>query len=84
MNYEPRDGCELFNAPVAFISDGPHKKPNDFNGPKTAKTRWSDGIMGPRAVIRAEVIAGREWQEVVSAGGVRSYVSRLAKPALKI
>jgi hypothetical protein len=84
MKYEPGDGCELFNAPAALISDNPTKKPNDFNWEKTAKTRWSGGIIGPRSVIHAELIAGREWQEVVSAGGVKSFVSRLAKPALKI
>ena len=40
------------------------------------------GIVGPKKVILAEVIDGREWQEVISAGGVKSYVSRLGKRAL--
>jgi hypothetical protein len=33
-------------------------------------------------VIHAAVIAGREWQEIVSSDGVKSYVSRVAKRAL--
>ena len=41
-------------------------------------------IVGPRSVIHAEIIAGREWQEVVSADGVKSYVSRLGKRALVV
>jgi hypothetical protein len=44
----------------------------------------SDGIVGPREVIRAEVINGRDWQEIISSSGVRSYVSRIAKPALNV
>jgi hypothetical protein len=44
----------------------------------------SDGIVGPSRVIRAEVINGRDWQEVISSSGVRSYVSRIAKPALNV
>lgn len=84
MDYDPRYGRELSNAPAAFIPEHPPKKPNDFNGPKTPKTRRSDGIIGPRRVIHAELIAGRQWHEVISAGGVKSYVSRIGKPALKI
>jgi len=44
---------------------------------------FSDGIVGPREVIRAEVINGRYWEEVASSSGVRSYVSRITKPALR-
>jgi hypothetical protein len=40
------------------------------------------GIVGPKKVIVAEVIDDREWQEVISAGGVKSYQSRLGKRAL--
>ena len=31
----------------------------------------SDGIVGPRQVIGVEIIAGREWEDVVSSGGVK-------------
>jgi hypothetical protein len=78
----PGDGAGDLNAPAAVLCYAPPEKPNNFKAPKTAKAGWSDGIVGPRAVIGVEVIAGREWQEVVSTGGVKSYVSRLAKRAL--
>jgi hypothetical protein len=34
-------------------------------------------------VIETDVIAGRNWDEVTSSDGVRSYVSRLTKPVLR-
>lgn len=37
------------------------------------------GIIGPREVIQAEIIAGREWREVISADGVRCYVTALRR-----
>jgi hypothetical protein len=40
------------------------------------------GIKGPAAVIQAEIIDSREWTEVVSSDGVKSYVSQLRKRAL--
>ena len=39
------------------------------------------GIIDPRHVIEAEIIAGREWREVVSPDGVRCYVTSLRRPA---
>ena len=66
----------------------PHKSSNENNilqWPKTRSSRVpSDGIVGPRQVIGAEIIAGREWEDVVSSGGVKSYVSRLTRRALVI
>jgi len=41
------------------------------------------GIVGPRRVIETEVIAGRNWDEVISPDGVRCYVSRLTEPVLR-
>jgi hypothetical protein len=35
-------------------------------------------------VIQAELIDGRQWEEVVSKSGVVSYVSRIAKRALAV
>ena len=49
---------------------------------KPAYAGLSDGIVGPGNVIRAAVIDGRNWEEVVSTGGVKSYVSRLTRRAL--
>ena len=42
------------------------------------------GIIGPASVIQAELIDGRQWDEVVSKGGVVSYLSRVAKRALRV
>ena len=43
---------------------------------------YRGGIKGPRAVIKAEVIDSREWTEVISSDGVKTYVSQLRKRAL--
>jgi hypothetical protein len=64
----------------------PHKISNENNilqWPKSrSSTCFKDGIVGPRRVIERAVIAGREWQEIVSSDGVKSYVSRLTRRAL--
>jgi hypothetical protein len=78
----PGIGTADLNAPATILRYALRQKPNDFNGAKSAKTGWSDGIVGPRKVIDVEVIAGREWQEIVSSDGVVCYVSRLAQRAL--
>jgi hypothetical protein len=85
--------------PPKLAPDDTQATPEDLNAPapvssislqaksKTYEPRYaglSDGIVGPREVIRAEVINGRDWQEIISSSGVRSYVSRIAKPALNV
>jgi hypothetical protein len=59
-----------------FGPDGPPEKANDFR-------RLAKGVFGPARVMAAEIFAGREWREVVSHDGVRSYVSILRQPALR-
>jgi hypothetical protein len=76
-------GATDLNAPAAVSCDAPPEKPNDFKGRFSAKTGWSDGIVGPREVIEVEVIAGRRWQETVSVDGVTIYASRIAGRALQ-
>jgi hypothetical protein len=65
----------------------PHKiesKNNVLRWPQTASSPCrTDGIVGPRKAIRAEVINCRDWEEIVSSDGVRSYVSRVTAPALR-
>ena len=75
-------GRDHLNAPAVILCYAPPKKSNSFNGPKTGKTLRSGGIIGPRAVIQAEVIAGREWEDVVSAGGVKSQQTIIRKSAI--
>lgn len=78
----PHIGADDLNAPATVLRYEPRQKPNDFNGAKSAKTWRSDGIIGPRRVIDAVVIASRDWQEVASSDGITSYVSQIAKRAL--
>ena len=60
-------------------------KNNILHWPKSRSSLVpSDGIVGPRQVIGVEIIAGRKWEDVVSPGGVKSYVSRLTRRALLI
>jgi hypothetical protein len=83
----PRD----LNASVAVYSETANfvtAKINDLATPKNRGSdfhyqRWSDGIVGPRKVVQAEVINGRNWEEVVSKSGVTSYVSHIARRALQ-
>jgi hypothetical protein len=42
------------------------------------------GIFGPRRVVEAELFAGREWRDEISADGVRSQVSMLSRRALLV
>jgi hypothetical protein len=44
--------------------------------------RYRGGIVGPRSAIQGAVINAREWTEVGSPDGVKSYVSQLGKRAL--
>ena len=78
----PDIGASDLNAPATILRYEPRQKLNNFNGAKFVKRGWSDGIIGPCRVIEAAVIAGREWEEVVSSDGVKSYVSRLTRRAL--
>src|SRR5262245_46705757 len=55
------------------------KSSREINALQIAKPRSSVRIIGPRTVIEAELIAGRDWQEVVSSAGVVSYVSRIGR-----
>jgi len=79
--------ADNLNAPAAFSAKRANFVTSKINVLATTKNRGSvyriaDGIVGPQAVIRAELINGRNWEEVVSTFGVVSYVSRIAKRAL--
>ena len=91
-NYARKAGLGLLSDPPhTALVPTPHKSSNENKVLQWPKSRSSsaetaartDGIIGPKRVIDAEVIAGREWEEIVSSGGVVSYVSRLAMPALR-
>jgi hypothetical protein len=72
------------NAPRAFPAKTASFVTSKINDLAIPKNRTSgSGIVGPKCVIRAEVINARDWEEVVSSGGVVSYASRIGKRALQ-
>jgi hypothetical protein len=83
----PRDlnaSAAVYSKTATFVT----AKINDLATPQNRGSdfhyqRWSDGIVGPRKVVQAEVINGRNWEEVVSKSGVTSYVSHIARRALQ-
>lgn len=85
-NYAKNAGLGLLLGQDTAVGPDPHKNSNENNILQWPKSRSStcfrDGIVGPRRVTDVEVVAGREWQEVVSSDGVVCYVSRLAQRAL--
>jgi hypothetical protein len=71
--------------PYSGHRDAPQNSASQINAlqqTKTGSSLFYNGIIGPRAVIQAEVIAGHEWQEVISTGGVRSHQTIIRRPAL--
>jgi hypothetical protein len=78
----PTLGSDHLNARTALYSKTAHFRTNEIKGLQNPPARRSEGIIGPRNVIRAEVFAGRGWEQVVSSSGVVSYVSRISKRAL--
>src|SRR5262249_61706133 len=78
----PTTGSVHLNARTALYSKTAHFRTNEIKGLQNSLARRSEGIIGPRKVIRAEVFAGRKWEQVVSSSGVVSYVSRISKRAL--
>jgi len=81
-NYARKAGCGLLSGQDTALVPNPPKILHDLNALQAAISRSSARIIGPRRVIDAELIAGREWQQVVSAGGVTYFVSRLSARAL--
>jgi hypothetical protein len=70
------------SAPAAFPAKNGSFVTSKINDLATAQNRASvsisgRGIVGPKCAIRAAVINARDWEEVVSPDGVRSYVSRI-------
>jgi hypothetical protein len=93
-NYARKVGSgELLGHDTALVPD-PHKSANENNNLQRPKTESaprrggpprsisSRGIGGPRHVIQVEIIDSRNWEEVTSSDGVRSYVSYIGKRAL--
>jgi endogenous inhibitor of DNA gyrase (YacG/DUF329 family) len=66
---------EDFDEPAAISSISLQAKSMAYGMP-------SRGIIGPRAVIRAAIMQGRKWTEIVSSGGVSGYVATLRPSAL--
>src|SRR5262249_57203702 len=61
----------------------PLKKANGFNTLPAPKSGSSIALQAPRHVIEAELFGGREWQPVISSGGVVCEVGTLRQRALR-
>jgi len=81
-NYIRKAGSGLLLGQYTAFVPNPPKSSREINNLQRAKTQSSARIIGPPAVIQGEVFAGREWREVISAGGVKSFVCQLRKSAL--
>jgi hypothetical protein len=72
------------NAPAAFPSKNGNFVTSKINGLQTPpSTIYRGGIQGPKSAVQAELIDARKWAEVTSSKGIKSFVSRIAKPALR-
>jgi endogenous inhibitor of DNA gyrase (YacG/DUF329 family) len=92
-NYARKAGSKLLPGQDTALGPDPHKSPNENNNLQWPKTRSSPrrsgplrsisskGIVAPRHVIQV-IIDSRNWEEVTSSDGVRSYVSYIGKRAL--
>jgi hypothetical protein len=93
-NYARKAGSGLLPGQDTALVPDPHKSSNENNNLQRQKTGSSPrhsgpprtisskGIVGPRHVIQVEVIDSRDWEEITSSDGVRSYVSYIGKRAL--
>jgi hypothetical protein len=73
--------CDNTVTAASFVTS----KINDLATPKNRASASisARGFVGPKCAIEAEVINARDWEKVVSPGGVLSYVSRIGKRALQ-
>jgi len=74
-------------APAAFLPKNGNfvtSKINALQRPPrgSAIYRGGGGVQGPKSAVQAELINARKWTEVTSSKGVKSFVSRITKPAL--
>src|SRR5262245_59889772 len=81
-NYIRKAGLGTLLGQDTALVRNPHKTSREINGLRRAKTRSSICIRGPRNVIQIEIVDGREWKEVFSSSGVRSFESRVRQCAL--
>jgi hypothetical protein len=87
-NYARKAGSGLLPGQDTALVPDPHKSSNENNNLQRQKTgprhsgppRPISSV--PRLVFQAEIIDSRNWEEVTSSDGVRSYVSYIGKRAL--
>jgi hypothetical protein len=76
------------NAPAAFPPKNGHFVTSEIKELQTPRYRGSSiyrgGIEGPKSAVQAELIDARKWAEVTSSKGVKSFVSRVTKSALRV
>jgi hypothetical protein len=75
------------NAPAAFRAKNGHFVTSEIKELQTPPDRGSSiyrgGVQGPKSAVQAELINARKWTEVTSSKGVKSFVSRITKSALR-
>jgi hypothetical protein len=93
-NYARKAGSGLLPGQDTALRPDPRTSSNEYNNlqrPKTdssprrtssPRSIASNGIVGPRQVIKVEIIDSRNWKEITSSNGLRSYVSYIGKRAL--
>src|SRR5262249_11641611 len=75
------------NAPAALPTKKSHFVTSEIKElqapPDRGSSNYTGGIQGPKSAVQAELINIRQWTEVTSSKGVKSFVSRITKPALR-
>jgi hypothetical protein len=78
---------DVFNAPGPSPAKNGHFVTSKINALQTPPDRGSSiyrgGIQGPKSAVQSELIGARKWTEVTSSAGVKSFVSRVTKSALR-
>ena len=73
------------NAPGDFPAKNGHSVTSKINALQSPPNRGSaiyrGGVQGPKSAVQAELINARKWTEVTNSKGVKSFVSRITKPA---
>ena len=83
---DAREAPEDLNASAAFSPENDNFVTSKINGLEPALNRpttfYRGGVQGPKSAVKVELIGARKWTEITSSSGVKSFVSRVTKPAI--
>jgi hypothetical protein len=78
---------DVSNALAAFPAKNGHFVTSKIkvlqSPPNRGSSIYRGGVQGPKSAVQAELINARKWTEVTSSKGVKSFISRITKPALR-